>query len=108
MSSVSSEVLSAAELSLPLSLAVVLSGLLKVLIAVAIGLAILWLGLTLLRIFAQKPPPPPPPGKMRKVRLNYRCSICGAEVRMTSAPYEIPDPPRHCGDDMTLITPTED
>ena len=80
---------------MPLSLAA-LNGVVKVLIAVAIGLAILWIGLTLLRIFAQSPPPPPPPGKMRKVRLNYSCSICGAEVRMTSAPYETPDHPQNC------------
>ena len=103
----SSGVLSAANFSMPLSLAA-LNSFVKILIAVAIGLAILWLGLTLLRIFAQPPPPPPPPGKMRKVRLNYSCSICGAEVRMTSAPYETPDPPRHCGDDMALITPIDD
>ena len=80
----------------------------RVLIAVAIGLLVLWLGLKLLRFFAQPPPPPPPPGAMRKVRLNYHCTICGAEVKMTNAPYELPDPPKHCGEEMNLITPLDD
>jgi dihydroxyacetone kinase-like predicted kinase len=48
-------------------------------------------------------PPPPPPGELRKVRLTFRCSICGTEVRMTVANDEVPDPPRHCQDEMELV-----
>jgi DNA-directed RNA polymerase subunit RPC12/RpoP len=36
------------------------------------------------------------------VKLQYRCSLCGTEVRMTVATEEAPDPPRHCMDDMEL------
>jgi hypothetical protein len=50
--------------------------------------------------------PEPEPGEMRKVNLRYRCSICGAEVRMTSAPDAMPEPPRHCMDEMQLVAPT--
>jgi hypothetical protein len=50
-------------------------------------------------------PEPPPPGELRKVRITYRCSICGTEVRMTSANDEVPDPPRHCQEDMDLVAP---
>jgi DNA-directed RNA polymerase subunit RPC12/RpoP len=39
------------------------------------------------------------------VKLIYRCSICGTEVRMTAANDEDPEPPRHCMDDMELVAP---
>jgi hypothetical protein len=51
-------------------------------------------------------PEPLPAGELRKVRLLYRCSICGTEVRMTAANNEDPDPPRHCLEDMDMIAPT--
>ena len=39
------------------------------------------------------------------VDLRFRCIVCGAEVTMTAAPGdEAPDPPRHCREDMTLIS----
>jgi DNA replicative helicase MCM subunit Mcm2 (Cdc46/Mcm family) len=38
------------------------------------------------------------------VRFSFRCSICGTEVRMTQANDEVPEPPRHCMEDMDLIT----
>ena len=38
----------------------------------------------------------------------YRCAICGAEVRMTIAPDEDPEPPRHCLEDMDLVAPVND
>ena len=60
-----------------------------------------------LQSFATPPPEPPEPGEMRKVKLVYRCSICGAEVRMTAAPSEEPEPPRHCMEDMDLVSPIE-
>ena len=80
---------------------------LKILIAVVAGLAIFWIGLTILRALAMGAPEPPPPGEMRKVKIVYRCSICGAEVRMTAAPNEDPEPPRHCQEEMDLVAPIE-
>jgi DNA-directed RNA polymerase subunit RPC12/RpoP len=79
----------------------------KIAIAVAAGLIIFWLGLWLLRGLAQGEPAPPPPGEMRKVKLVYRCSVCGAEVRMTAAPNDDPEPPRHCQEEMDLVAPIE-
>jgi hypothetical protein len=38
------------------------------------------------------------------VRFTFRCSICGTEVRMTQANDEVPEPPRHCMEDMELVT----
>ena len=79
----------------------------RIIIAVLAGLVILRVGLSILRMLAQSPPEPPPPGELRKVKITYRCSICGAEVRMTVAPTEDPEPPRHCQDEMELQAPIE-
>jgi hypothetical protein len=64
-------------------------------------------GLKMLGGFSAPMAEPPPPGELRKVRLEYRCDICGSEARMTFAPDEDPPAPRHCLDDMRLITPVE-
>lgn len=80
----------------------------RVAIAVAFGVLILRIGMRMLGGFAQPLAPPPEPGELRKVRLTYRCSICGTEVRMTQANDEMPEPPRHCLEDMDLVTPIDD
>lgn len=72
--------------------------------AVVVGAVILRTGWYFLRTVGTPPPPPPEPGTIRKVKLVYRCSVCGAEVRMTAAPTEDPEPPRHCFEDMDLVT----
>ncbi len=38
------------------------------------------------------------------MKIGYRCEICGAELRMTIAPDADPEAPRHCQDEMTLVT----
>lgn len=80
---------------------------LKVLVAVVVVVVIIRLGLGLLRTLATPLPAPPPPGELRKVKLQYRCSLCGTEVRMTVATEEHPDPPRHCMDEMELVVTEE-
>jgi hypothetical protein len=75
--------------------------------ALATGLLIK-VGFGMLRGLAQPIPAPPPAGELRKVKLTFRCSICGTEVRMTTANDEMPDPPRHCLEDMDLVTPVDD
>jgi len=81
--------------------------LVKVLVAIVAMLVIVRLGLFFLRAFAQPIPEPPPPGELRKVKIMYRCSICGTEVRMTVSNDEVPDAPRHCLEDMDLVAPIE-
>ena len=81
---------------------------LKAVAATFAGLLILWLGVSALRVLSQPQPEPPPPGELRKVRIAYRCTLCGAEVRMTIAPAEDPEPPRHCGEEMSVLAPIED
>jgi hypothetical protein len=79
----------------------------NIIIAVVAGWAIIAVGLAMLRGLSRPIPEPPPAGELRKVRVQYRCSICGAEVRMTVAPDEDPDPPRHCLEDMDVVAPIE-
>ena len=74
----------------------------KIFVALAGAVMTLRMGLTVLRALASPIPEPPPTGELRKVKLQYRCDLCGTEVRMTVAPDEAPNPPRHCMDDMEL------
>ena len=90
-----------------LVLGAILADIVKVLIAVVIAYAVLRLGLAMLRNLARPLPEPPDPGTLRKVKIEYRCNVCGAEVRMTVAPDEDPEPPRHCQDEMDLVAPIE-
>jgi hypothetical protein len=82
-------------------------GVVPMVVAVAAGALILKLGFAMLGSMARPIPEPPPPGELRKVRIEYRCEICGSEARVTIANDEMPDPPRHCLEDMVLITPVE-
>jgi hypothetical protein len=80
----------------------------EVVIAALIVGAVLKVGIVVLGSLATPIPEPPPPGELRKVKLMYRCTICGTEVRMTSANDQMPEPPRHCLEDMALVTPVDD
>jgi len=83
------------------------ASILSVVIAVLVGFAILRIGWGIVAGLATPAPEPPPPGELRKVRIMFRCSICGTEVRMTSANDEMPEPPRHCQEDMDLVAPID-
>ena len=81
---------------------------LRIALAVAAAVVLLKVGMSVLGGFARPIPPPPEAGELRKVRLTYRCSICATEVRMTQANDEVPEAPRHCMEDMELVTPVDD
>lgn len=81
--------------------------LVSIVIAVLVAWAIWRAGLAIIRGLATPPPEPPPEGELRKVKIVFRCSICGAEVRMTAAPSDDPVPPRHCLEDMDLVAPID-
>lgn len=76
--------------------------------AAAAFYAIMRFGILLLGGMARPIPPPLPPGELRKVKIAFRCEHCGAEVRMTVSPTQEPEAPRHCQDDMVLMTPVDD
>lgn len=79
----------------------------NVVLALAAGYLIFKVGFAVLGSFARPVPEPPPAGEMRRVKLTYRCSLCGMELRVQAALSEDPDPPRHCMDDMELVPPPE-
>ncbi|MDP1805068.1 MAG: hypothetical protein Q8K72_07875 [Acidimicrobiales bacterium] len=74
---------------------------------VGMGLT-LKVGFAMLGGLARPIPEPPPAGELRKVKIMFRCSLCGTEVRMTTANDEMPEPPRHCLEDMDLVAPIDD
>ncbi len=87
------------------SLAFPRASILKSLTAAVVIVVVIRMGFTMIRGLAEPVPEPPESGTLRKVKLTYRCSICGAEVKMTAAPSEDPEPPRHCLEDMDLVAP---
>ena len=80
----------------------------RVIIAMISFYLIVRIGLAILGAFARPIPEPPPPGELRRVKLVYRCSSCGAELRMTLANDQVPQPPRHCADEMDLLTSVDE
>jgi hypothetical protein len=85
----------------------VVGALLGILVALLIAGVLIKIGVGFLRGLGTPLPPPPPAGEMRRVNLRYRCSICGTELKMMLATDELPEPPRHCQEDMDLMTPVE-
>ena len=85
-----------------------LGTLLRVVVALAVSLLLWKVGRAALGGLVRPIPEPPPPGELRRVKLVYRCPTCGTEVRMTVANELDPEPPRHCMDEMDLLTPVED
>ena len=73
--------------------------------ALVVAFVVWKVGIGMLRSLTTPLPPPPPAGELRKVDLRYRCSVCGAEVKMTLAAEEDPPPPRHCMEDMDVVAP---
>jgi hypothetical protein len=84
------------------------ASLLALLVAAFAVFVLFKIGFAMLGGLAQPIPEPPPAGELRKVKIMYRCSICGTEVRMTVANDQMPEPPRHCLEDMELVTPVDD
>lgn len=80
----------------------------QILVAVIAAFLIIRVGMRMLGSFARPVPEPPDPGELRRVRLTYECSICATTVRMTMANDEVPEPPRHCMEDMLLLTSPDD
>ena len=70
-------------------------------IAIAIGVAILWVTRRILVMLAT-PPPEADPEEIVEVEHHYRCSLCGTELVVTAASLTETDPPKHCREEMTL------
>ena len=91
---------------MPVLLAISTTGwVLRVGIGLLVVLVIYLVGASLIRQFTQEPIPEPDPEATVAVDLRFRCTVCGAEVTMTSAQDEEPEAPRHCREDMVLVPP---
>ena len=74
-------------------------------VALVAAVLIYVIGAAMIKTFHVDPADEPDPDAVVPVDLRYRCIVCGAEVTMTSAQAgEDPDAPRHCREDMVLIT----
>lgn len=73
------------------------------LVALAIGLVILFVTIRVVRMIAAGPPPEPDPDAVEEVALDYRCSVCGMQLTITHAQGEETEPPRHCREDMLPV-----
>jgi hypothetical protein len=80
---------------------------LRILVAIGAVYVIFRLGIGALKSFARPVPEPPPPGEMRRVKLRYRCALCGMEIRIDRAVSEDPEPPRHCMEEMEVVAAAE-
>ena len=83
---------------------------LRVVIAVAAALVIYLIAARSIANFSKaEPPPDPSERELEDVDYRYRCIVCGAQAVVYAAPDgELPDPPRHCQEDMDLVTPVDD
>lgn len=79
----------------------------RVLVALVAVYLIFRIGIAALRSFAAPVPGPPPEGEMRRVKVRYRCSLCGLEIRTERAASEEPAPPRHCMEEMEVVVAAE-
>ena len=78
---------------------------LRVAIALFAIVGIYVIGAAILAKFKIAPPAEPDPDLVVPMDLKFRCAVCGAEVVMTAAQAgtEI-DAPRHCREDMVLVS----
>ena len=67
------------------------------------ALTIYVIGAAMLRKFKVPPPEEPDQEALREVDVEFRCTICGTTVVMTTAAGDDPEPPRHCREDMVRV-----
>lgn len=78
---------------------------LKITVALVVAVGLYYLAARIIHMFTIVPPEEPEPGEIQPVDFHYRCIVCGSEVTMTAAPGgEMPDAPRHCREDMVLVS----
>lgn len=80
---------------------------LKLIAGSAFFVLAIWAGLAILRGLAN---PGPSPDEITTVDVEakdvrFRCVTCGLEIRMTRTPGEDTKPPRHCMEEMELVSP---
>ncbi len=74
----------------------------RILIAVAIGVAIWWVTTRIIIMLATQPDEPDPEDVI-DTSEHYRCSVCGTELTVTIRSNTEVNPPRHCREEMNPI-----
>jgi hypothetical protein len=75
----------------------------QLLIAIAIGVAIIAATLWVVRMLLIPQPGDPDPDQVQEVAVDYRCVVCGMRLTITHAQEEHPVAPRHCREDMVEV-----
>jgi len=78
-------------------------GLLRLLLAIGLGVAIWWISISVIRLLAT-PPPDVDTTDVVPTDLDYRCSICGTELTVKLAHNTQTAPPRHCREEMVAVS----
>jgi len=77
----------------------------RIVVALAAAVLIYVVGAATIGKFKIAPPAQPDPESVVPVDFRFRCIVCGAEVTMTAANAEADiEAPRHCREDMVLVT----
>jgi hypothetical protein len=79
---------------------------LRVLIAVLAAVVLYLIAARSIGNFSKGDPPPDPSERdLEDVDYRYQCIVCGAQLVLFAAPEgEVPAPPRHCRESMSLVT----
>jgi hypothetical protein len=70
------------------------------LIAVAIGVAIMALGYWVVSLLATPPPPDPDPDDLEAVDQTFLCAVCGMQLTVNYAQGGDIAAPKHCREEM--------
>lgn len=78
------------------------TGLGRLIVAIAIGLGVLWFGVGYFRQLGNPPPPDPGPLAVDPgLQLAYQCEMCGLELALLKAGKD--KAPTHCAEKMVLV-----
>ena len=77
-------------------------GILRLVLAIGLGVVIWWVALYFIRLLAN-PPPGVDPEDIVEADQDYRCSVCGAELTLKYVNAAEFSAPRHCREDMVPV-----
>ena len=69
-------------------------------VALAIGVGIMAVGIWAVRLLATPVPPEPDPEDLQPVAVDFACTVCGMQLTVTAAQDEEVRAPRHCREEM--------
>ena len=67
------------------------------------GIAILAVGIWMVRLLATPGPPEPDEANLVDVNVDYRCIVCGLQLTVTQVQGDEGTPPKHCREEMVFV-----